>query len=93
MSASSDLSGFTSLCGFAVAERGRDVIRFSAMRYTVFLGILMLAGCAVEPADDGSIGTVPIISPSIPHAPKLDGYRPLKSQGVEFRKYREYPSV
>ena len=53
----------------------------------------MLAGCAVEPADDGSIGTVPIISPSIPHAPKLDGYRPLKSQGVEFRKYREYPSV
>lgn len=60
------------------------------MKLTVTLFALVLAGCAVEPADDGSIWTVPAFSSSIPHAPKLEGYSQLKSQGVEFRKYRVY---
>jgi hypothetical protein len=61
------------------------------MKFSSALIALALAGCAVEPADDGSVWTVPAFSSSIPHAPKLDGYSQLKSQAVEFRKYREYP--
>lgn len=60
------------------------------MKLWIFLGALALAGCAVEPADDGSVWTVPSFSSAIPHAPKLDGYEPLKSQAVEFRKYRVF---
>jgi hypothetical protein len=58
------------------------------MKLAIFLGTLALAGCAAEPADDGSIWTVPAFSSSVPQAPKLEGYKQLKSQGVEFRKYR-----
>lgn len=60
------------------------------MRILSALFMIALAGCAVEPADDGSVWTVPAFSSSIPHAPKLDGYKQLKSQGVEFRKYRVF---
>ena len=60
------------------------------MKLLSALFVLVLAGCAVEPADDGSIWTVPAFSSSIPHAPRLDGYKQLKSQGVEFRKYRVF---
>ncbi|MFM2199833.1 MAG: hypothetical protein RLZZ505_3265 [Verrucomicrobiota bacterium] len=51
---------------------------------------MVLAGCAVTPANDGSIWTVPSFASSIPHAPELHGYKQLKSQGVEFRKYRVF---
>jgi hypothetical protein len=60
------------------------------MILTVTLCGLVLAGCAVEPVDDGSIWTVPTFSSSIPHAPELDSYKQLKSQAIEFRKYRVY---
>lgn len=50
-----------------------------------------LSGCAGDPlADSAEIWTVPTFSSSVPHAPKLDGYNQLKSQGVKFRKYRVF---
>ena len=58
-----------------------------------FASILLpvcLVGCGMKPADDPNVWKVPNFSSSIPHAPGLAGYKQLKSEGVEFRKYLVY---
>lgn len=67
-----------------------DAFRFRLMKLLVVLAAVVVVGCVVEPADDGSIWTVSTFSSSIPHAPELDGYKQLKSQAIEFRKYRVF---
>lgn len=67
-----------------------DADRLCPMRFLILPMALALSACAVDPGDDVGVWTLPAFSSSIPHAPKLDGYTQLKSQAVEFRKYRVF---
>jgi hypothetical protein len=78
---------------FSTQRRGEDdcpdgsVGYVGGMKYVCALAVTLLAGCA---ADTGGFTkwTVGSFRSSVPHAPALGGYTQVKSEGVEFRKYR-----
>jgi hypothetical protein len=60
------------------------------MKFLSSVVVMILASCAAVPAEDAGVRTLQNFTTSIPHAPKLDGYKQMKSQAVEFRKYRVF---
>ncbi|MFD2257481.1 hypothetical protein ACFSSA_12430 [Luteolibacter algae] len=62
------------------------------MKILNFMAIVLLTGCVGNESRDSAGGeviwTVGKYESSISHTPSISGYRKLKSEAVEFRKYR-----
>ena len=63
-------------------------VKSCVMKFLPFSAILALSACGVGSDDGGDVWVVPAFQSTVAHTPGIYGYSQVKSEAVEFRKYR-----